>query len=134
MLTFFVEGKAAAQGSKKHVGRGVMIEMSKHLPVWREAVRRAARSANQTNPPMDGPVSVALTVYMEKPRTTKFKAYPAGPPDADKLQRAVGDALSQSGVIRDDARIVHWDAWKRWATEETPPGALITITELGDPE
>ncbi|NDO78251.1 RusA family crossover junction endodeoxyribonuclease [Kocuria indica] len=129
-LTFFVPGKAAAQGSKKHVGRGVMVEMSKDLPAWRAAVARAARDAYTGDHAIDAPVSVALTVYIQKPKTTKFRHYPAGPPDADKLQRGCGDALTASGVIRDDARIVHWDAWKRWATDDTPPGALITITTL----
>lgn len=129
-LSFFVPGKAAAQGSKKHVGRGVMVETSKDLLPWRAAIARAARDAYTGVHAIDGPVSVALTVYIQKPRTTKFKRYPAGPKDLDKLQRACGDALTASGVIQDDARIVHWDAWKLWATEETPPGALITITEL----
>lgn len=132
-LTFFVPGKAAAQGSKRHVGRGVMVEMSKDLPAWRTAVANTARAAHQGRPTIDGPVAVALTIYLPRPKRSRFKVYPAGPPDTDKLQRAVGDALTTSGVIRDDARIVHWDAWKRWATEDTPPGAHITITELGDP-
>src|SRR5699024_12118708 len=34
------------------------------------------------------------------------------PADLDKYQRALGDALTQAGVIKDVARIVHWDAWK----------------------
>lgn len=131
-LSFFVPGKAAAQGSKRHVGRGVMVEMSKDLPAWRTAVADAARAAHQGRPTIDGPVAVALTVYVQRPKATRFKTYPAGPKDLDKQQRAVGDALTASGVIRDDARIVHWDAWKRWATEDTPPGAHITITELQD--
>lgn len=131
-LSFFVPGKAAAQGSKRHVGRGVMVEMSKDLPAWRTAVANTARAAHQGRPPIDGPVAVAMTVYLAKPRTTKFKTYPAGPKDLDKIQRGCGDALTASGVIRDDARIVHWDAWKRWATDDTPPGAWITITELED--
>lgn len=132
-LSFFVPGKAAAQGSKRHVGRGVMVEMSKDLPAWRTAVANTARAAHQGRPTIDGPVAVALTVYVQRPKATRFKTYPAGPKDLDKQQRAVGDALTASGVIRDDARIVHWDAWKRWATDATPPGASITITELGDP-
>lgn len=132
MLTFFVEGKAAAQGSKKHVGRGVMVEMSKDLPAWRKAVTEAARDAHQGKPAIDGPVSVALTVYVAKPKSTRFKAYPAGPADLDKYQRAVGDSLEKARVITNDSRIVHWDPWKRWADEHTPPGALITITELED--
>ena len=129
-LSFFVPGKAAAQGSKKHVGRGVMVEASKDLPGWRAAVTAVAKAAHAGAEPINAPVSVALTVYVQKPRATKFRAYPAGSPDLDKYQRAVGDALEQAGVLTNDARIVHWDPWKLWATEDNPPGALITVTTL----
>ena len=124
-LSFFVPGKAAAQGSKRHVGRGVMVEMSKDLPAWRTAVANAARAAHQGRPPIDGPVAVALTVYLAKPRTTKFRAYPAGPPDIDKLCRAVLDSLTISQVIQDDARVVKLSARKEWA--DTKIGAQITV-------
>ena len=131
-LSFFVPGKAAPQGSKRHVGKGRLIESSEDLPAWRAAVTSAAKAAHTGNAPIDAPVSVALTVYVQKPRTTRFRAYPAGPPDLDKYQRGVGDALEQAGVLTNDARIVHWDPWKLWATEDTPPGALITIVALED--
>lgn len=129
--TFFVEGKAIAQGSKKSYGNGIMVETNdKALKRWRKAIVEKAAPLRGDNDLIDGPVSVALTVYLEKPRTTKFRRYPAGPPDLDKLQRAVGDALTTSQLIKDDARIVHWEPWKRWADDETPPGALIQVTEL----
>ena len=131
-LSFFVPGKAAPQGSKRHVGKGRLVEMSKDLPAWRKAVTAAAKASYMGGEPIDGPVSVALTVYVEKPRSTKFRAYPAGSPDLDKYQRSVGDALEKAGVLTNDARIVHWDPWKRWATEANPPGAHITIVALGD--
>lgn len=121
-LTFFVRGTPAPQGSKRHVGGGRLVESSKTLPAW------------QGRAPIDTPVAVALTIYLPRPKRSRFKVYPAGPPDTDKLQRAVGDALTASGVIRDDARIVHWDAWKIWHSEAIPPGAHITISELGDLE
>ena len=124
-LSFFVPGKAAAQGSKRHVGRGVMVEMSKDLPAWRTAVANTARAAHQGRPPIDGPVAVAMTVYLAKPRTTKFKTYPAGPPDIDKLCRAVLDSLTISQVIQDDARVVKLSARKEWA--DTKIGAQITV-------
>ena len=131
-LSFFVPGKAAPQGSKRHVGKGRLIESSEDLPAWRAAVTSAAKAAHMGAAPVDTPVSVALTVYVQKPRATKFRAYPAGSPDLDKYQRAVGDALEQAGVLTNDARIVHWDPWKRWATEDNPPGAHITIVALED--
>lgn len=37
------------------------------------------------------------------------------------------DALTKSEVITDDARIVHWNIRKAWATNK--PGATLTITQ-----
>lgn len=127
-FTFRVNGTAAPQGSKKAFIRGGkvnLVEMSKNLPAWRAQVKQAAEKAF-TGTAMDCPVSVIATFYIPKPKSTKFKDYPAGPPDTDKLQRAVGDALQAAGVLTNDSRIVHWDAAKVWG----PAGATITITEL----
>lgn len=125
--TFTVTGTPAAQGSKKHVGNGRMVETAKGLPGWRAAVVAAAKASH--GPlwvPLDGPLVVTLTVYLARPRTTKFPDYPAGAPDTDKLQRAIGDALTIAGTIHDDARIVTWHASKRWAVG-CEPGAHVTI-------
>ena len=46
-------------------------------------------------------------------------------PDLDKLCRALGDALTQSGVLRDDALIVEWVARKQWARK---PDTWLRIT------
>ncbi|WP_104086543.1 RusA family crossover junction endodeoxyribonuclease [Arthrobacter sp. GMC3] len=127
-FTFHVEGKAAPQGSKKGFisgGKVNMVEMSKNLPAWRAQVATAAMRA-WGKEALDCPVSVQATFRIPKPKSTKFSDYPAGPPDTDKLQRAVGDALKTAGVITDDSRIVHWDAAKVWG----PAGATITITEM----
>ena len=132
-VAFVVHGTPAPQGSAKAfvVGkRAVVTHDNKQTQPWRAAVTAVAKAAHAGAEPINTPVSVALTVYVQKPRATKFRAYPAGSPDLDKYQRAVGDALEQAGVLTNDARIVHWDPWKRWATEDNPPGALITITEL----
>lgn len=128
-LRIVAHGSPAPQGSKKHVGNGRMVESSKKLPAWRAAVEAAARLA--TGPgwtSWDGPVKVAGTISIRKPNRTKFQTAPAGPPDLDKIQRAIGDALTNSRVITDDARIVHWDIRKVWA--DNMPGADITITEI----
>lgn len=44
-LTFDVLAHPAPQGSKRHVGHGVMVEVSKYLQPWRKAVDTAAREA-----------------------------------------------------------------------------------------
>jgi crossover junction endodeoxyribonuclease RusA len=127
-LRIVAHGSPAAQGSKKHVGNGRMVEMSKKLPAWRSAVEAAARlAAGSKWEPIDGAVSITGEIRLLKPRTTKYPTSPAGAPDLDKLQRAIGDALTKSGVIADDARITHWNVRKVWA--EGMPGMDIEITE-----
>lgn len=118
MIEFIVEGSAAPQGSKRHVGNGRMIESSKALPAWRKRATEAAKKAMGHNPPIDAPVTVIAAFYLPKPATTKFRDYPAGPPDLDKLQRAIGDALEQSGLLANDSRIVEWHPKKLWATDQ----------------
>jgi len=44
-VEFTVLGVPAPQGSKRHVGRGVLVESSKALGPWRDAVAWAARDA-----------------------------------------------------------------------------------------
>jgi crossover junction endodeoxyribonuclease RusA len=130
-LRIVAHGSPATQGSKKAFKRGkkiVLVEMDEKLPEWRAAVESAARlAAGPDWVTWDGPVSVTGTVGLRKPGSTKFGHSPAGPPDLDKLQRAIGDALTKSQVITDDARITHWNIRKVWA--ENVPGMDITIQE-----
>lgn len=127
-LRIIAHGAPATQGSKKHVGRGVMVEVDKKLPAWRAAVEAAARlAAGPDWLPMDGAVTISGEIRLRKPRTTKYPDAPLGPPDSDKLFRAIGDALTRSGVITDDARLTRWNVAKVWATDL--PGADLTLTE-----
>lgn len=73
---------------------------------------------------------MSIDFYLPKPKKTKFGSRPAGKPDADKLARAVNDALTESGLIVDDARVVSLHVHKRWAFET--PGAIITVEPLWD--
>lgn len=127
-----IHGTPATQGSKKAFIRGkkvVLVEMDAKLPDWRAAVTKAAKAAAGPRwESWDGPVSVRGVIRLPRPKTSKFGDHAAGPPDLDKLQRAIGDALTKSKVITDDARIVHWDIRKAWADDL--PGASLTITEL----
>jgi hypothetical protein len=45
----------------------------------------------------------------------------------DKLQRNVGDALVDVGLIADDSLIVAWRAAKLWAPDPLQAGALILV-------
>ncbi|MGP5263676.1 RusA family crossover junction endodeoxyribonuclease [Glutamicibacter arilaitensis] len=127
MISFFVAGEPAPQGSKRHVGNGRMIESSKKLKPWRDRVTAVAKT-RVLDEPLDGHLRLIVNFYMPAPLKSKFGSRPAGTPDLDKLVRAVGDALTQSKLIKDDARIVSLIAHKHWALDT--PGAEITIERL----
>lgn len=77
--------------------------------------------------PMVGPVEVKATFYLERPKTVKRDS-PSVRPDVDKLLRALLDALTQSGVIGDDAQVCRVYADKTYA--EGNPHTFINIGSL----
>jgi len=128
-LRIIAHGTPASQGSKNSYGKN-LVESDKQLPAWRAAVKAAAKLAAGPNwEPIDTAVKIAGEIRIRKPKTTKFNDHPAGPKDLDKMQRAIGDALESAGILTNDARIVHWDIKKVWATNT--PGLDITISPLG---
>lgn len=128
VLDVFVPGQPAAQGSKRHVGGGRLIEQSKRVAPWRTLVAWSAAQA-YTGAPADGPLAVHIEFVMRRPAATPKRApTPAAikRPDLDKQIRAVFDALS--GVVwRDDSQAVDVHATKRVAEIDEPPGARIRV-------
>lgn len=130
-----VHGLPAPQGSKRHVGRGIMIESSKAVKPWREAVLYAVLEQEPHSRRADpilfrGPVSLQICFYLHRPKSAKEGARPDKKPDLDKLQRSTFDALKSAGVFEDDSRVVSVHATKRYAGDEsglTVPGALIFV-------
>lgn len=147
-LTITVLGTPAPQGSKRHVGNGVMVESSAKVKPWREAVKHAALDVlygldkgrvNRVNPPpMDGPLAAEMVFTVRKPVSApkRRRTWPDRMPDLSKLVRATEDALVDAGAIVDDARIVELHTAKRYPGEGEhalgSPGAWIRITEIPD--
>lgn len=144
-LTFDVLAHPAPQGSKKHVGHGVMVEVSKYLQPWRKSVDAAAREAivkacagdADSTPdgeeyvprfPLQGPCVLTATFFIDRPlshyRSGPYKhmlrdnapPYPARRPDLDKLLRSTMDAMTTAGVWRDDGLVHIIHARKHWST------------------
>ena len=61
-VQFFVRGTPRAQGSKRHVGHGIMVEMSKDLAPWRQAIAAEAAQHNgdDVRRPRPGPVRLLV--------------------------------------------------------------------------
>ncbi|WP_151530546.1 MULTISPECIES: RusA family crossover junction endodeoxyribonuclease [Corynebacterium] len=124
-ITILVPGIPAPQGSKKHIGGGRMVESSKKLPAWRRAVKIAAATTHQGAEPLDQPLAVDIIFYLPKPKRPRFPL-PATTPDLDKLCRSTLDGLEQSGMIRNDSRVVTLRAAKTFH-QDGFTGAHITI-------
>jgi Holliday junction resolvase RusA-like endonuclease len=113
VVGFEVVGTPVQQGSKRHVGGGRMIEAANGHREWRHAVATEARRVAGSLPdtPLDGPLCLSVRFRFPMPSSRPKRrlrigiAWKTTAPDLDKLVRAVGDALTDSGLIRDDARI-----------------------------
>jgi crossover junction endodeoxyribonuclease RusA len=125
----FVPGKAAPQGSKKHVGRGILIESSKEVGPWRERVALAAHNAMGGRAPVSGAVDVWLVFVLPRPKSAPKTRTPAATkrPDADKLARAILDALSNVCFV-DDSQVTGLRITKRIAGIEEQPGVYVEVS------
>lgn len=138
-----IPGTPQQQGSKTQVrtrsGNTVMLEANRNLKPWRSLAITALRDMWSADPIM-GPVFVWARFYFTRPLAHYGTGRNAGqvkssapvwftsPPDTDKLQRALGDALTQSGVIHDDRQIVGWDARKAYANR---PHTAVAVVRPG---
>ncbi|MGH9249435.1 MAG: RusA family crossover junction endodeoxyribonuclease, partial [Acidimicrobiales bacterium] len=89
--------------------------------------------------PMTGPVAVALRFTLRRPASApkRRRTWPIGARsgDIDKLQRAILDALTDVGVWKDDAQVVHVDAGKDYQGADgylDRPGVTITVRLLDE--
>jgi Holliday junction resolvase RusA-like endonuclease len=142
VITIEVRGLPAPQGSKRHVGRGIMVESSRAVGPWREAVRAETQRVMQRLPMfpslLDGPVALEITFRLPRPKghygtgrnAAQLKPsapnFPSGRPDLDKLLRALLDGLTAGGAWADDSQVVNLAAWKLYG----PPGVLIQMQQL----
>ena len=143
-LMFTVRGLPAPQGSKRHVGNGVMVEASKKVKPWRQDVKYAALEAIEMLDgfvKFDGPVELDIEFYHTRPKS-HFRTgrnahllketapnWKITAPDLSKLVRSTEDACTEAGVWGDDrqvARIITTDRWSDWS------GAIIKVSSLED--
>ena len=138
-VSFVVYSRAAPQGSKRHIGNGVMIESSKRVKPFRADVRKAAESAAlPPDWPMAAPVRVGFRFHFARPKS-HFKcngvalsksapeeATSHGLGDLEKLARSVNDALS--GVLfNDDRQVVEMHLAKAYDSEDL---VIISVEPL----
>lgn len=127
-FAFYAIGTPGPQGSKRHVGRGVMIESSKKVKPWRQAIVDAAPPIAA---PLDGPLVVRMIFTLPRPKSiSKAFSVPYRTPDLSKLARATEDAITDIGLWADDARVAEYErlakVWWPYDDEALPvPGVVI---------
>jgi Holliday junction resolvase RusA-like endonuclease len=145
-IEIVVAGSPAPQGSKRHVGGGRMVESSKHLKPWRDAVRADALLVRNSLSaaygrwvPLDEPLIVDLVFTVPKPASApkRRRTWPMRMPDLSKLCRSTEDALTDAGIWRDDARVVEYGRLAKVYPGEDrdaldTPGAVIRIYRLAE--
>lgn len=134
-LDVFVPGKPAAQGSKRHVGNGILVEQSKAVAPWRTSVAwhasQAMHAAQDMPAPLTGALVVELEFVMPRPTSAPKRSTPHAVkrPDIDKMQRAIFDALT--GICwLDDSQVIGVSASKRLGEPGEGPGCAIRVGEL----
>ena len=141
-VSITVYGTARPAGSKKHVGRGIIVDAGKHTAKWKRAVRKAAKAAMQGLPQplfIERPLEMSYVFYRARPKyhygtgrnsgmvkQQYLGAYPITTPDLTKIVRATEDALLDV-VYDDDARVVTQHNDKRYGD---PERVEITIREV----
>lgn len=133
-IRFEVRGIPRPQGSmtawRTEEGSRARLAHSGGIPFrrWRAALANAAILATTDQPPFARAVAVTLTFRLPKPARSGTER-PSGPPDIDKLVRAVLDALS--GIVyTDDGQVCWLQVAKHWATEDDPPGVRVSVEAL----
>lgn len=128
-VTFRVDGVPVPQGSKTvaKAGRKAWLRDSNSavLKPWRAKVAAAADLGHT----FTCPVLVAAVFYMPRPKRPKFWQ-PAVKPDLDKLMRALGDGMTDGGLLDDDSRIVTQFIHKRYVDERNPVGVRVLVMEM----
>jgi hypothetical protein len=135
MISYFIEGEPAPQGSKtgKVVnGRVIMWEASAKVKPWRTAVAlqtqayRASQWPNAEQWTIKTPVQITLIFHLPKPKSVK-RDFPSVKPDLDKLVRSTFDGLTTGGLYEDDALVIALSASKIYATDRI--GCQIIVSE-----
>lgn len=134
-ISVVILGQPAPQGSKIVSQFGGMKEANVRTEGWRAAIARVCKAELPADwEPLDGPLDADLWFFFDPPQRAKRGDLPdtRATYDADKLYRALGDGLTDGGVIVDDARIVDASVHKRYVwPDEGEPRAVAFVSPHG---
>lgn len=131
-VSVVVLGRPAPQGSKGPLGN----ESNPRTRPWREQIKKVCDDELPAGfVPLDGPLDVEFWFYFDPPASAKPGDLPCTKStyDWDKLSRALGDGLTEGGIIEDDARIVDAVVRKRYLWGDGEERAVAVVTRHRSP-
>ena len=125
-MTFTIEGRCATKGSANSFidprsGRKIWKASNAKLNAWTRDCKKAAMAARVPLVYKPHGVHMAVTVEFVRPKTAK-QTVPSVKPDADKLLRAIFDALTGIAYT-DDSQVVSVALTKAYG-----PSERVTVT------
>lgn len=146
IIKFFVPGIARTAGSKSAFrdknGKVHLTHAGKYSKAWMDSVKWfAMKQYGERMPLLICPLTLKLTFFRQRPTghygtgrnagllKDSSPEYPITRPDLDKLNRAIGDALTGI-VFKDDSQIVKLESSKLYCGLEDKMGVFITIESL----
>jgi Holliday junction resolvase RusA-like endonuclease len=125
LVEFTVPGEVRGKGRPRFDGRRGRTYTDAKTAAYEQTVQTMARLAMAGAAPVDGPVRLLVTAYIEVPRSYSARkrqycllgrTFPTKKPDFDNCEKIIADALK--GVVYiDDAQVVQWAGRKVWAPE-----------------
>ena len=137
-VSFICYSRGAPQGSKRHMGNGVLVESSKRVKPFRSDLQGVAIEATPVDWDMGREFSLTVDFHFRRPPshltskgalTKSAPLYPTGRNigDLDKLVRAVLDSLT--GICYyDDSSVIDIKAKKRFHSRDQVIISIQPIT------
>ena len=140
--TFFIAGQPKPQARPRFARRGKFVTTYSETTDWKKTCIKNMREIFACVGKYENAIRVDLDFYFQRPkshyRTGKFShllrddapKYHIKKPDKDNLEKAVTDAMTDAGLIKDDCIIVGGETWKSYACEGDEEGCSISISEI----
>lgn len=135
-IVFEIPGQPVPQPRQRFAKRGKFVqaytEPGHDIHAYRQAISLMAKATGRR---MTGAAGLEVEAVFARPPSHWRKhdlrpgvpAWPRG--DGDNLLKGVADAITDSGLWRDDDQVVVWKIRKRYAARSEPPRTVIRITE-----
>lgn len=133
MITIIIPGQPIGKG-RPRFGNGRTYTPAKTESWTKEAFYHIRQQTEERG--ITGPVSVDWVAVFERPKRMLAKKWPnrrelhTVKPDRDNVDKAILDALTKSGVLKDDCQVTDGAIRKRYADRVESAHVMVTIKKV----